>query len=186
MSWLDLIISAWRILVNGTEQDVPARVNYIGSVTAAKVGDQLNLTFAAPYNPYAVGIAGDTVLAGGSVANNYTGGGGVHSIVWSGELSQQTCRGIAVNGGALGDPISVQSFGESPPISHALWVSKPLEEHVGSDVYACELCKYTLTKSTTPGSINQVVGSVWYADNEELSDTTILLNIQPPVIVPAS
>lgn len=183
MSWLDLIISAWRISVNGVEQAIPTWVNYIGTgVTSAAVGDQLNVTFAAPYQPYSVAIAGPAgVVAGGSVVL-YPDTDGLWE--WA---SGVDCVGVAVNAGAVGELISVQSYGETTGINHALWAAKPTAVDISSPVYAAAGFGYTLTPNATPGQYNQKLGIVWFADNGAASDTTtILLNIQPPVIVPAS
>lgn len=144
----------------------------------------LSVSSEPVFNPYAVGIAGPSVSipAGGSVVAFAD-----PDFLQPWTAAGLSMSGVAVNGGTVGQSISVQSFGETAGINHALWAYKPTEEDAGSAVYAASDYKYTMTPSTTPGQYNQKIGIVWHADNEPLSDTTtILLNIQPPVIVPAS
>lgn len=185
MSLQDTLIYGLKTLwVNAVQQYDKSAIEFAGPGVSVAVANNRNVVTIASTNTFAIGIAGPSVSipAGGSVVAFAD-----PDFLQPWTAAGLSMSGVAVNGGTVGQSISVQSFGETAGINHALWAYKPTAEDVGSAVYAAASYGYTMTPSATPGQYNQKIGIVWYADNEPLSDTTtILLNIQPPVIVPAA
>lgn len=183
MSLHDTLIYGLKTLwVNAVQQYDKSDIEITGPGVSVAVANKRNVVTIASTIAYAVGVAGAVAIpAGGSVVLFPDADG---LLAWS---SGNVIAGVAVNAGETGASISVQSYGETAGINHSLWVAKPTSGDIGSAVYAAADYKYTLTPSVTPGQYNQKIGIVWYADNGPTSDTTtILLNIQAPVIVPAA
>jgi len=180
MSLHDTLIYGLKTLwVNAVEQYDKSAIEFAGPGVSVAVANNRNVVTIAPTVQYATGTAGGGIVTGTPVSMI---DGSL--LPWSAPWS---ASGIAINSGGAGDQISVQAFGETKGIAHALWTIKPGSEDMGNPVYLAGANKYRMVKSAVSGTCNQQVGIVWHATSEPTDDTTtILLNIQPPVIVPAS
>ena len=148
MSLHDTLIYGLKTLwVNAVEQYDKSAIEFAGPGVSVAVANNRNVVRVDSTILYSVGAAGMAIVAGNSVCKGPVASG-VQVLDFGGDPWNKIFRGVAVNAGGIGDPISVQSYGETAGINHTLWAYKPTDEDTHYQQHAVGFCRGSNTFDT--------------------------------------